>query len=70
MTELIYKDEVYLIIGAAMEVYNQLGNGFLEAVYQDALILELGMRKITFRSKSRWSLPTKVELCAILTFPT
>jgi hypothetical protein len=29
MTELIYKDEVYQIIGAAMEVYNQMGNGFL-----------------------------------------
>jgi hypothetical protein len=32
--ELILKDEVYQIIGAAMEVSNQLGCGFLEAVYQ------------------------------------
>lgn len=51
MTELIYKDEVYQIIGAAMEVYNQLGNGFLEAVYQDALVLELGIRQIAFQEQ-------------------
>jgi len=32
MTELLYKQEVYSIVGAAMEVYNELGSGFLEAV--------------------------------------
>ena len=37
--ELILKDEVYQIVGAAMEVSNELGNGFLEAVYQEAQIL-------------------------------
>jgi len=39
--ELILKDEVYQIVGAAMEVSNQLGCGFLEAVYQEALEIEL-----------------------------
>jgi len=32
---LLYKEDVYKIIGAAYEVYNELGNGFLEAVYQE-----------------------------------
>ncbi|KXK14655.1 MAG: hypothetical protein UZ14_CFX002001080 [Chloroflexi bacterium OLB14] len=46
MTELIYKDEVYAIIGAAMEVYNQLGPGFSEGIYQNALEIEVDIRKI------------------------
>ena len=38
---LLYNNESYAIFGAAMEVYNQLGYGFLEAVYQEALEIEL-----------------------------
>lgn len=48
MNELLYKEEVYQIIGAAMEVYNQLGNGFLEGVYQDALAIEFTLRHIPY----------------------
>lgn len=46
MAELLFKDEVYAIIGAAMEVYNQLGPGFGEAIYQEALEIEVESRKI------------------------
>lgn len=46
--ELILKDEVYAIVGAAMEVSNELGSGFLEAVYQEALEIELEERRIPF----------------------
>ena len=48
MGELLLKDEAYAIVGSAMEVYNELGSGFLEAVYQEAMELELGWRKIPF----------------------
>lgn len=51
MTKLLFKDEVYTIIGASMEVYNTLGPGFLEAVYQEALEIEFSKRNIPFVSQ-------------------
>jgi GxxExxY protein len=48
MTELLFKDEVYAIVGAAMEVYNVLGPGFLEAVYQEATEAEAVLRRLPF----------------------
>lgn len=46
MNSLIYKDDTYKIVGACFEVYNELGNGFLEDVYQEALEIELRERGI------------------------
>lgn len=51
--ELIYKDEVYAIIGAAMDVYNNLGSGFLEAIYQEAMEIETLARKIPTLSEQK-----------------
>jgi GxxExxY protein len=51
MADLIYKDEVFKIVGAAMAVYNELGFGFPEAVYQEALEVELAARDIPFVSQ-------------------
>ena len=49
MNNIVYKDESYAIIGAAMEVYNQLGSGFVEKVYQDALEIEFELRGIPYK---------------------
>ena len=48
---LLYKDEVYQIVGAAIEVHRELGPGFLEAVYQEALEIELAERGIPFEAQ-------------------
>ena len=37
---IVYKEESYKIVGAAFKVYNELGSGFLEVVYQEALEIE------------------------------
>ncbi len=48
--DLILKDEVYAVVGAAMEVHNELGFGFLEGVYQEAMEIELRKRQIPFEA--------------------
>jgi GxxExxY protein len=46
MTELIFKEEVYAIVGAAMEVHREKGCGFAEPVYQECMEIELSNRNV------------------------
>ena len=43
MTKEEYKD-IYDVVGAAMEVYNTLGRGMSELIYQEALAVEMAKR--------------------------
>ena len=45
---IVFKEESYRIVGAAFKVYNTLGPGFLEAVYQEALEIEFQRQGITY----------------------
>ena len=47
----LFKDEGYKLIGAAFEVYNEIGGGLLEEIYQQCLELELADRNIPYDSK-------------------
>lgn len=53
MNELMQKEEVYDIVGAAIEVHRILGPGFLEAVYQEAMEIELSAREIPFDAQKQ-----------------
>ena len=49
--DLLFKQEVFDIIAAAVEVHRELGSGFHEPVYQEAFELELADREILFESQ-------------------
>ena len=62
MAELIFKDEVYSIIGAAMDVYNTLGPGFAEPVYQEAFWVEMTSRNIPVKAQQELTILYKGKL--------
>ena len=60
--ELVLEEETYAIRGAIYEVYKNLGSGFLEAVYQEALEMELASRVIPFKAQAEIEIKYKGKL--------
>jgi GxxExxY protein len=59
MTEIILKEEASEVIGAAIDVHRELGHGFLEPVYQEAMEIELAERGIPFVSQKSLAISYK-----------
>ena len=50
--KLLFKDEVFQIIGCAIEVLNTLSHGIVEKPYENALVVEFGLRQIPFKQQA------------------
>ena len=61
MTEILFKELSYDVVGAVMEVHRTLGPGFLESVYEAALAHELTLRGIPFEQQKRLSIHYKAQ---------
>ena len=57
--KLLAKEEVFQIVGSAIEVLNALGHGLLEKPYENALAVELGLRKIPFQQQALFDVLSK-----------
>ncbi|MEK7707064.1 MAG: GxxExxY protein [Verrucomicrobiota bacterium] len=51
---LLLKEEVYQIVGSAIEVLNGIGHGLHEKPYENALVVEFGIRKIPFKQQPNY----------------
>ena len=69
MTEIIYKEESFKIVGACFEVYNEMGCGFLETVYQECVEFEFGDQQISFVSHQQLRLTYKSHQLKSLYIP-
>jgi len=52
--KLLLKDEVYQIVGSAIEVLNEIGHGLHEKPYENALAVEFGIRRIPFQQQPNY----------------
>ncbi|WP_127021477.1 GxxExxY protein [Flagellimonas beolgyonensis] len=61
MSQIIYKNESYFVIGLCMDIHNELGKGFSEAVRSDALEMELKSNGVPFQREVRFDIIYKGE---------
>jgi GxxExxY protein len=59
MSELLYKDEVFKLVGLCMEIHRELGKGHDEVIYKDALVIELQHAQIQFARERKYEVAYK-----------
>ena len=62
MAEIILKDESYALIGIGMEVHRELGMGFKEVLYKDAIELELKEKNIAYKREREFRIEYKGKI--------
>ena len=59
MDELLYKEEVFQLVGVCMEIHRELGKGHDEVIYKDALVVELSRAAIPFLREKNYEITYK-----------
>ena len=59
MSELLYKEEVFQLVGLCMEIHRELGRGHDEVIYKDALVVELSRAAIPFSREKNYEITYK-----------
>lgn len=59
MSNLLYEELRYQILGACFDVYKNMGNGYTESVYQECLEIEFDLRKIPYVPQAQLPLSYK-----------
>ena len=63
MSELVYKEEVFQLVGFCMEIHRELGKGHDEIIYKDALVVELSRAGIPFLREKITKSATRESSC-------
>ena len=67
--KLLLKDEVFQVVGCAIEVLNTLGHGLVEKPYENALAVEFGLKKIPVRQQRSFDLLYKGQRWSLYSRP-
>ena len=59
MSELLYKEEIFQLVGLCMEIHRELGKGHDEVIYKDALVVELTRAGIPFSREKNYEITYK-----------
>jgi GxxExxY protein len=59
MSALMYKDEVFQLVGYCMEIHRELGKGHDEVIYKDALVIELSRASVPFSREKNYEIVYK-----------
>ena len=59
MSALMYKDEVFQLVGYCMEIHRELGKGHDEVIYKDALVIELSRARVPFSREKNYEIVYK-----------